>query len=480
MLCALAALSSAGKRGKLEGNVLYVTEQNMSVAFEDLPAVLLLVQLGSDRDSRFRTRADFLAAATALGSRCFFALMDGDRNSKYVRAIGQKEAKAYVFYRYGEMVGRYTGSASTEAITAFVMSKTGIPFVTFDDYSVAQDFIESHEGAVVLYLDQTGGPLFDKYTRFAGGMRDNYSFGLCPDPGIARELGVTVIPSLILYRRVDHARIVYNDDLNQASVTDQNRWLLYNMRPRFEPFRVDNQRQYWTGAPILLFFTPVAEEALAEANPVIVKLALQYSNELKVLTVDAVSGNRFMTSLGFGRYADPAAAILVYDRAGKLTKYLHNEEDPFTTEDISAWIEDFLDKKLKPNVRSAALPSPNDGPVVEITAETFQKDVIDSDENILVLYYEEWDRLYQEFMVGFADLASEFKNASITELRFVKFEVAKNDFVSGPDPKKTPCLYLFPAKLKDSKPIAYVGRLTKDGVAGFIYNELGLGKPRDL
>jgi hypothetical protein len=470
---------SGPKRGKLDGNVLYVTEQNLSLAFEDLPAVFLLVQLGSDRDSRFRTRADFLAAAPALGSRCFFALMDGDRNSKYVRSIGLRESKGYVFYRYGELIGRYHGSSSTEAITEFAMSRTGIPFVTFDDFSVAQDFIESHEGAIVLYLDQAGGPLFDKYVRFAGGLRDNYSFGLCPNAALAQELGVTTIPSLILYRRVDHARIVYSDDLNQATVTDQNHWLTYNMHPRFEAFRLDSQKQYWNGLPILLIFTPVAEEALAQANPVIIKLALQFSHDLKVLTVDAVSGNRFMTGLGFGRYADPAAAILVYDRTGKLTKYLHNEEDPFTVEDIGPWIEDFLDKKLKPNVRSAPLPSPNNGSILEVNAETFQKEVIDSDENVLLLYYEEWDRIYQEFLVHFEALAGAFKNSSITEITFAKFEVAKNDFVSGPDPKKTPCLYLFPAKLKSSKPIPYVGRLTKEGVAGFVSDELDL-RPREL
>jgi hypothetical protein len=40
------------------------------------------------------------------------------------------------------------------------MSRTGLPFLTFDDFSVAQDFIESHDGAVVLYMDQAGGSLF--------------------------------------------------------------------------------------------------------------------------------------------------------------------------------------------------------------------------------------------------------------------------------------------------------------------------------
>jgi protein disulfide-isomerase A1 len=185
-----------------------------------------------------------------------------------------------------------------------------------------------------------------------------------------------------------------------------------------------------------------------------------------------------MTSLGFGRYADPAAVILVYDRAGKMTKYLHNEDDPFTYDDIAPFVEDFLDKKLRPTVRSAQPPQTNDGPVYEVTANAFQKEVLDSDENYVLLYYEEWDRIYQELQGRFAELANQFRESSVRELRFGKFEISKNDFVAGPEPKKTPFLFLFAAQLKN-KPIPYRGAMTKKGIADFIYEELDL-KPREL
>lgn len=447
----------------LDDNILYVTESNISLAFEDLPAVFLLVQLGSDRDARFRTRADFLAAASSLGTRCFFAVMDGDRNTRFVRSINQREPAAYLFYRYGQLVARYTGSQATERIVEFAMARTGIPFKTFDDYTVAQDFIESHSLAVVLYLDRAGGPLFDKYTRIAGTLRDNFSFGLCPDEVLADELSVTKIPSLILYRSTDKGRIEYADDLAEAELADIFAWLNYNVKPRFEPFAVDNQQKYWDAKPILLFFTPVEEDAMRDANTVITALAEQYGQDLRVLTIDAVTGNRFMTSIGFGRYADPAAAIIVYDRKGKMTKYLHNEDDPFTVEDLSPFVEDFLDKKLKPNVKSAALPKPNDGPVFEVNADTIKDVVVDATEDVVALYYEDWDRIYNEFLPEFTDLASS------TKAKFVKFNIAANDIVAGPDPPTTPTIYIFKA---GKKPKQFKGKLTKTAVSEFLNAEL--------
>ena len=273
LLCLALGKPKRVLKPNMDDNILYVTESNISLAFQDLPAVFLLVQLGSDRDARFRTRADFLAAASSLGTRCFFAVMDGDRNTRFVKSINQREPAAFLFYRYGQLVARYSGSQSTERIVDFAMARTGIPFKTFDDYTVAQDFIESHQIAVVLYLEKAGGPLFDKYTRVAGTLRDNFSFGLCPDEVLADELGVTKVPSLVMYRSTDKGRIEYSDDLNGAELADIFAWLNYNVKPRFEPFQVDNQRAYWNNKPILLFFTSVEEEAMKEGDKVITAIA---------------------------------------------------------------------------------------------------------------------------------------------------------------------------------------------------------------
>lgn len=461
------------KKPTLNDNILYVTEQNMSIAFEDLPAVFLLVQIGTDKDGRFRTRADFLAAASNLGSRCYFALMDGDRNQKFVRSTNQKDSKAYFFYRYGRLVGRYSGEPSTEEITKFAMSRTGIAFTTFDEYTIAQDFIESNDGCVVLYLEKTGGPLFEKYGKWAEALRDNNTFGLCPDIDIADQLDIDTFPSLVLYRQTDHSKAVYPDDLNEATLHDIAEWISYHKKPSFEPFQIDKQYKYYDGKPILLFFTPVEETASRDAIKVITNIASTYGNEFKVLSINAVTGNRFMTGLGFGRYADPAVCILIYNHNGKLTRYLHGEEDPFTEDDISKFVEDYKNKKIKPFIRSSNLPEVNNGSVVEINALTFNDTVLNTDKNTLILYFEDWDRLYQDFLPEYTELADKFVKNGISNLDFLKFNVASNDLIFGPDPPKTPTLYLF-KKGDKRRPILFAKKLNKKEIEAFINEKLNI------
>ncbi|KAH0791006.1 Protein disulfide-isomerase [Histomonas meleagridis] len=441
----------------------------MSFAFEDLPAVFLLVQYGSDEDQKFRTRSDFLSAASSLGTRCYFAVMDGDRNQKTFK--NTKDSKSFYFFRYGKLVGRYTGSATTEGIVDFAMSRTGIPFVTFDDYSIAQDFIESNSGSVVLFLEKPEGPLFDKYYKFADVNRDNYSFGLCPDADIAYELGIETIPTLFLYRTSDHTKTEYIDDLDSATIEDLNRWLLYSMEPKYVTFEVQNQRQYY-GKQILLFFTPVEEEQRDESLKVVLQLSEQYNSRFLIAVIDAVTGNRFMTGLGFSRYADPSVSILVYNKNGQMKKYLYNEEDPFTVEDIGNFIELYKSHKLKPFIRSAKInDDDNVGTVKEVNAETFKENVINNKINVIVLYFEDWDRIYQQFLPQFEEVAEIFKKENKNDIKFVKFNVAANDRVEGPDPNNTPAIYMFAEGLK-KKPIHYKGKLQKENLVKFICDEL--------
>ena len=399
--------------------------------------------------------------------------MDGDRNPRFVKTIGQKETANFLFYRYGKLVGRYNGGSSTDEVTRFAMSKTGIPFVTFDDYTIAQDFIESNDGAVVLYLPRAGGPLFEKYGVWAEHLRDNTSFGLCPDPDIAEELDIFDLPSLVLYRHTDQLKAVYVDDLNEATLDDIVQWVNYNRKPMFETFKVDKQNIYKGGKPVLLFFLPVEEHSREEAIIVVQTIAQTYGSDFRVEAIDAVTGNRFMTDIGFGRYADPAVAILVYSKLGKLTKYLHGEEDPFTEEHIGKFIEDFFEKKLEPNIRNANLPEPNDAPVSEVNALTFNDTVINSNDDVIVLYYEEWDQIYQDFLPQLTEIAEKFENSTKSKISFVKFNVATNDILVGPDPKTTPSIYLFARGLK-RKPIFCDKRLNKKGVTEFIYEELSI------
>ena len=454
------------KKNNIEDNLIYIGENNLSDILSEIPATFVLVQMGTDKDERFKDRADFISISTSLGTRCIFAIMDGDRNTKFCKSVNQKEQKGFYFFRYGHLIGRYSGKTDTDHLIDFVMSRTGIPFKTFEDFVIAQDFIESNEYSVILYLEQAKGPLFEKYNQLSNQLRDNFTFGLCTDEFLADELGIQKLPSLVLYRSVDLAKVIFEESLKDSSIEDITEWLRYNLLPSFETFSIFNQNIYKGGKPIILFFTPVEEIKRDNTLKLITNLSKIFNQDLRFTQIDAVSGNRFMTNMGFSKYADPAVCILVYG-LDKTYKYLYPEEDEWNIETLSNFIENFLDNKLKPLIKSSILPIENNGPIIEINTNKFQEEVILCSKNVFVLYYENWDHIYQSFLPIYLELAEKLKDF----IKFTQISVADNDLIYGPDPKKTPFLYLFVDKLK-SKPIPFIGNLKKELILDFIYNEL--------
>jgi len=470
MLFALICVcGSITKKKGFDDNVLYVGEQNLTEVLSDIPAAFMLNLLGGERDDRFKDRMNFISMASNLGSRCYFVIMDGDRSAKFTKSVQQNEPQGYYFFRYGHLVGKYNGKRDTEHFVDFVMSRTGIPFKTFDDYVVAQDFVESNDFSVVLFLKSAKGPLFEKYGQLASQLRDNFTFGLCADEDIADELGIHNVPSLVLYRSSDSAKVVYSEPVIDATTEDIVAWLKYNTMPLFFPFSLSNQNIYRGSRPVILFFTPVEEKSRIETLALVSSLSEQYGEDLHFTQIDAVTGSRFMTGLGFSKYADPAVAILVYSM-DKMVKYIYPEDADWNRGTIADFVESFLDNRLTPHIRSLKLPDINDGPVIEANTDLFETLVLNENYDCLLMYYESWDRIYQEFLPDYISIAELLINNGI---KLMKISIADNDLIHGPEPKKSPALYLFTKGLKN-RPIPYIGELKKKLILQFIEDEIGI------
>lgn len=452
--------SSRRKTGNYEDNVIYVNEANLTESLQDKAACLLMVYSEPDKHDRFLTISKFVKASNVLGTRCFFAIMDGERNYKFTKSHSIKGEKAYFFFRYGILINKYTGASTSEALIDFVMSKTGIPFTTFDDLVTAQDFIEKHDNTLVLYTNSLKGKLFDTYNQAANQMRDNISLGLCPDEEISADLEIEDIPSLVLYRNADHQKIFYPDSLTKSTVQDIVSWVNYNTKPFFHPFNINNQKSYVGGKPVALFFTPVDIDAKKEAIQFIAKLAPLFGDDLYFAQIDAVTGNRFMQDIGFSRYADPCVAILKYETKKPL-KYLYDEEAEWTIEDVSNFFGQYLDGKLKPRTKKSKLPENNNGPVFEVNADTLNETI---HEKSLVLYYEPWDHVYQTFLPHYENVSQNY----LQRVKFTKINVAENDISVGASIKFTPCVVLYD---KGEKHI-YKGELSRQGLTDFLHDEL--------
>lgn len=460
---ALTFLSKSESITYDDDNIVYVTESNFTNVMKTKPAAILFIQQGDFQ--RYRYLSDFISASSYIGTRCYFAIMDGDRNKYFVQQLHLKHTKGYYFYRYGEFVEEYKGDPSPDSIYKYAMEKTGLPFTTFDDYPTAQEFIESHPISVVLFEKKAGGPLFEKFNEIAERNRDNYAFGCSPDPDVTYELRIRYVPSIVLYRNTDKSKIFYPYNLTEGTVENITEWIEQNKNPNYEIFNINNQQIYEQTKELGLFFTPVEQEDLDKALRTISMVTTQYKNKLRFAVIDAVNGNRFMQSIGFSRYADPAFCVLNYT-GKRVIKYLYTEGSEFRPKQILHFIDEVFAGNINQTIRCSELPQNNTDIVSEINSKTMKSKIQDYNCQTVILFYEEWDRLYSDFLPIFREIAAEFPN-----LQFAKMDASKNDILYGHMLPSTPCIKIFGSDPK-SKTFTYTKKLLKEPVTKWIKRKL--------
>ena len=87
--------------------------------------------------------------------------------------------------------------------------------------------------------------------------------------------------------------------------------------------------------------------------------------------------------------ADKFPAFAIQDVV-KNGKYPFDQSKKLTEKAIGAFVQDFVDGKVKPSVKSEPIPEKQEGPVTVIVAHNFQEVVIDNDKDVLVEFYAPW------------------------------------------------------------------------------------------
>ncbi len=61
-----------------------------------------------------------------------------------------------------------------------------------------------------------------------------------------------------------------------------------------------------------------------------------------------------------------------------------------TAKDVGKFVQDFVDGKVEPSIKSEPIPDKQDGPVHVIVAHNYNDIVMDDSKDVLVEYYAPW------------------------------------------------------------------------------------------
>lgn len=86
--------------------------------------------------------------------------------------------------------------------------------------------------------------------------------------------------------------------------------------------------------------------------------------------------------------------------------------EKITVEEIEKFVNDFNEGKLKPFLKSEAIPESNDGPVKVVVGHSFEDIVLDKTKDVLVKYYAPWCGHCQSLAPHWEKLGEHVKDVS--------------------------------------------------------------------
>ena len=164
--------------------------------------------------------------------------------------------------------------------------------------------------------------------------------------------------------------------------------------------------------------------------------------------------------------------VSILDTRKDFKKY--NMDGDINVENILKFVEKWEKNELKRQLKSEKIPKINKGNVYIVVGKSFEKEVINNDKDVMLLFYAPWCTHCKELSPKYEEVGIKLKDKN-PKLLIAKIDGSLNEIenisISG-----FPTIMFFPGNQKDKKPIEYKGRRTTEDIIQFIkknaYNKI--------
>ncbi|RMD41656.1 hypothetical protein DV735_g3501, partial [Chaetothyriales sp. CBS 134920] len=402
---------------------------------------------------------EYEEAATALKEKDIpLAKIDCTVEAELCKDYGVEGYPTVKVFRGLDNIKPYTGARKAPAIISY-MTKQQLPAVSLVTDENLNEFKTADKIVVVAFISADDKAANQSFTAAADKLRDEYVFGASNDEALAKAEGVKQ-PAVIVYKDFDEGKTPFEDDFTTESIA---KFVKTASTPLVGEVSPETYAGYISsGIPLAYIFAETAEER-AELAKTLRPVAEKHRGKLNIAVIDAKAFGAHASNLNLPTDSFPAFAI---------QETVKNEKYPFeggeiTEKSIDTFVQDFVDGKLSPSIKSEPIPETQDGPVTVVVAHTYEEIVLNNDKDVLIEFYAPWCGHCKALAPKYEELGALFTKSPDFE---AKVTIAKIDANANDVPDEIrgfPTIKLFPAGDK-SNPVEYSGPRTVEDLANFV------------
>ncbi|KAD3639982.1 hypothetical protein E3N88_29205 [Mikania micrantha] len=361
----------------------------------------------------------------------------------------------------GEVVQDYKGPREADGIVEYLKKQVGPASFEIKTPEDAGSLIDDKKVFVVGIFPSLSGEEFVNFTILADKLRSDYDFGHTTNAQLLPrgESSVTT-PTVRLLKPFDELFVDFQKfdvDALEKFIEDSSLPVvtLFDQSPTNQPFLV---KYFESPNAKAMMFLDFGHEHIDAFKSKYTDVAGMYKVKgLNFLLGDVKASQAALQYFGLKENQSP---VLIVQNSNGL-KFINSNVE---VDQLAPWLQDYVDGKVKPFIKSEPIPETNDEPVKVVVANSLKDMVLDSKKNILLEIYAPWCGHCKKLAPILDEVAVSFENDA--GVMIAKFDGSNNDIPSETfEVQGYPTLYF---RSSSGKVVPYEGNRTKEDIIDFI------------
>lgn len=365
-------------------------------------------------------------------------------------------------FRNGEVSEDYSGPREAGGIVKTMASKAGPTSKEITSVAEAEKFLGKNDYVVFAFYSSSSDKVAETFHKVADSMNGECKFAHSTDKAVLEKYGyknnIVLFQPDSLKSKFEEAERKYSDHMTLYAVKD---WLKKELLGLCAHRTMDNADKFVT--PYVVAYFDVDYKKNVKGTNYwrnrVMKVGKKFRDAGKNVNFAISNHKDFSHELGeYGLNDVKGDKPVVAGRDKSDKKYVMQEE--FSMDNLEKFVNDMLDGKLEPHIKSEPLPEDNSGGVKTVVGKNFDEIVNNNDKDVLIEFYAPWCGHCKSLEPKYTELGE--KLIDEPGITIAKMDATANDVNKPYEVTGFPTIYFAPKGSKQNPKRYEGGREVKD------------------
>lgn len=367
---------------------------------------------------------EYAKAAQSLaekGSKVKLGKVDATEEQELAEEYGVRGYPTLKFFRSGSPI-EYNGGRTADEIISWLTKKTGPPATELNTVEETETLLKENPVVVVGFFKDRESEQAKAFLAAAGAI-DDYPFGITSSEEVYAKYEAKC-GSIVLFKHFDDKKAIFDGEFNIEAI---KKFVTAEAMPLVVDFNHDSAQKIFGGeikSHLLMFLSKEAGHIEKYAEPA-KEVAKLFRDKILFVSINADEEDHQRILEFFGMRKDEVPSMRIIKLEEDMAKF-RPENDDLAADNLQAFVQKFIDGKLKQHLLSQDLPEDWDkAPVKVLVSSNFDEVAFNSGKDVLVEFYAPWCGHCKQLAPIYDQLGEKYKDSD--SVIIAKFDATANE-----------------------------------------------------